>query len=70
MKRPGWQFSRINNLPINQMKKDTCIQSAPSGQFQGLVKHFCGSSAGRWANATAEVQPGQEKIATGSSKKT
>ena len=43
------------------------IQSAPSGQFQCFVKSFHGSSTGRWADSAATVQPGKEKIATGTS---
>jgi len=38
------------------------LQSAPSGQFQGFVKSFHSSSPGRWADTTAAVQPGKEKL--------
>ena len=41
-------------------QKALSLQSALSGQFHDVVKHFCRSSTGRWADTTAApVQPGQ-----------
>jgi len=34
----------------------------PSGQFQGVVISFHGSSTGWWADTTAAVQLGKEKM--------
>jgi len=36
------------------------LQSASSGQFQGSVKRFHGSSTGLWADTTIPVQTGKK----------
>ena len=56
-KYPQWGFRSFVGAH-KSITDHTILQSAPSGQFKGLIKSFHGNSAGQSSDTTAAVQPG------------